>query len=128
MAYDEKLAERIRAAVKGEKGVAEKAMFGGIAWLKGGNMFVGTLTAELLGRGGKDAHDAEVKRPHARIMDFTGRPMKGYLIIAPEGVKTVAQVKAWSDRALAHVSKLPGKKAKPAPKVPKTSGSSARRK
>ena len=112
MAYDAKLAERIRAAVAATKGVSEKAMFGGIAWMKGGNMFVGTLKDELMVRVGKDAHDAEVKRPHARIMDFTGRPMKGYLIIAPAGVKTVAQVKAWSERALAHVATLPAKSKK----------------
>ena len=110
MAYDEKLAERIRAAVKSAKGVSEKAMFGGIAWMKGGKMFVGTMKDELMVRVGKDAHDAEVKRPHARIMDFTGRPMKGYLIIAAAGVKTVAQVKVWADRALAHVATLPAKK------------------
>jgi TfoX/Sxy family transcriptional regulator of competence genes len=109
MAYDEKLAERIRAAVKGAKGVTEKAMFGGIAWMKGDKMFVGTLKDELMVRVGKDAHDAEVKRPHARIMDFTGRPMKGYLIIAAPGVKSVRDVKAWTDRALAHVGTLPTK-------------------
>jgi TfoX/Sxy family transcriptional regulator of competence genes len=114
MAYDEDLAERIRAALRETKGVSEKAMFGGIAWMKGGNMFVGTLKDELMVRVGKDAHDAEVKRPHARIMDFTGRPMKGYLVIAPAGVKTVAQVKAWADRALANVATLPVKAAKPA--------------
>ena len=117
MAYDQKLAERIRAAVADVKGVSEKAMFGGIAWMKGGNMFVGTLKDELMVRVGKDAHDAEVKRPHARIMDFTGRPMKGYLVIAPAGVKTVPQVKAWSDRALAHVATLPVKTVKAAKKA-----------
>jgi hypothetical protein len=119
MAYDERLAERIREAVKGEKGVTEKAMFGGIAWLRGGNMFVGTLKDELMVRVGKDAHDAEVRRPHARIMDFTGRPMKGYLIIAPAGVKRVAAVKAWADRALEHVSTLPAKGSKAKKAKPK---------
>lgn len=113
MAYDPALADRIRAAVKGERGVTEKAMFGGIAWLKGGNMFVGTLKDELMVRVGKDAHDEHAKRPHARIMDFTGRPMKGYLVVAAAGAKTVPQVKTWAERALAHVSTLPVKAAKP---------------
>ena len=110
MTYDPRLAERIREAVAGTKGVTEKAMFGGIAWLKGGNMFVGTLKDELMVRVGKEAHDAQVKRPHARIMDFTGRPMKGYLTVARAGVKTVAQVREWAARALEHVSTLPAKK------------------
>ena len=117
MAYDEKLAERIRAATSGIKGVTEKAMFGGIAWLTGGNMFLGTLKDELMVRVGKEAHDVEVRRPHARIMDFTGRPMKGYIIVAAPGVNTEAQVRAWADRALSHVNTLPAKPRKPAKKA-----------
>lgn len=117
MAYDAALADRIRAALTGTRGVTEKAMFGGIAWLKGGNMFVGTLKDELMVRVGKDAHDEHVGRPHARIMDFTGRPMRGYLVIAATGAARVAQVRTWAERALAHVSTLPEKGARPtAPK------------
>ena len=110
MSYDARLAERIRAAVKDIRGVSEKPMFGGIAWMKSGHMFVGTLKDELMVRVGKDAHDAAVARPHARIMDFTGKPMRGYVVVAPRGVATVAQVRPWVERALANVATLPTKR------------------
>lgn len=109
MAYDEALAGRIRAAVKGMRGVTEKPMFGGIAWMRNGHMFTGTLGYELMVRVGKDAHDTAVARPHARIMDFTGKPMRGFIVVAAPGVKTVPAIRAWAERGLAYAQSLPAK-------------------
>lgn len=106
MAYDLKLAERIRAALKGKKGVAEKEMFGGVAFLVNGKMFVGVVKNELMARVGKENHDAEVKRPGARIMDFTGRPMRGYLFVGAKGMKNTASLKRWVELCLAHAKTL----------------------
>jgi len=79
MAYDQALATRARNLVAGRKGVTEKAMFGGLAFLLDGKMFCGVLGNELLARVGPDAHDVAMEKPHVRIMDFTGRPMRGYV-------------------------------------------------
>jgi len=81
MAYDTGLAERIRDLVAGRQGVTEKAMFGGLAWMLNGKRFVGIVGDELMARVGPKAHDAAVARPHARVMDFTGRPMRGYVFV-----------------------------------------------
>lgn len=112
MAYDEALAERIRAAVKCMRGVTEKPMFGGIAWMRSGHMFTGTLKNELMVRVGKEAHDAAVARPHARIMDFTGKAMRGFIVVAAPGVKTVPEIRAWAERGLAYAESLPPKASK----------------
>jgi TfoX/Sxy family transcriptional regulator of competence genes len=110
MAYSEALAGRIRDALANVKGVSEKAMFGGIAFMRRGHMFVGTLGDELMVRVGKDAHDELVGLPHARIMDFTGKPMKGFLVIGTAGVKTPAAIRPWAARAVAHNDAQPVKK------------------
>ncbi|MFN8582781.1 MAG: TfoX/Sxy family protein [Gemmatimonadaceae bacterium] len=80
MAYDEKLAERIRAAYKGNKLVTEKKMFGGIAFLRKGLMFVGVSDNALMARVGKEHHTDSMMRQHVRPMDFTGKPMTGYVV------------------------------------------------
>lgn len=119
MAYDEKLAERIRKVLGGtRKRVAEKEMFGGIAFLLDGKMFVGIVKDELMVRVGKDAHEKAIAKPHARTMDFTGRPMKGYVFVKPAGLAKDAALAAWVDQAAAHAAALPAKKPKkrPAPK------------
>ena len=110
MAYDEKLAGRIRKVFP--KGGAEKEMFGGVAFMLGGNMCVGIVGDDLMARVGPEAHDACLAMPHARPMDFSGRPMKGYVYVAPAGLKTDAALGAWIGRASAFVKTLPPKKAK----------------
>src|SRR5947207_3096077 len=82
MDYDEKLAERARQAIGKHKAVTEKKMFGGIAFLHEGRMFLGVLKDELMARIGPEQHDEAVKQPGARIMDFTGKPMKGYVFVS----------------------------------------------
>lgn len=116
MAYDPKLAERLRGLLSGRRRVTEKAMFGGLAFLLDGRMFCGILRDELLARVGPDAHDAAMARPHVRIMDFTGRPMRGYVFVGPAAIRTDAQLERWVEECGAHAATLPaGPKRKPTP-------------
>ena len=111
MAYDHGLAERLRALLDERPGTTEKEMFGGLAFLHEGKMFVGIVKDELLVRVGRDAHDAAILEPHARTMDFTGRPMRGYVFVAPEGFAEDQTLREWVERAAAHVATLPAKRA-----------------
>jgi TfoX/Sxy family transcriptional regulator of competence genes len=106
MAYDEGLAERLREMLEGRKGVTEKKMFGGVCYLLHGKMFVGIVKDSLMVRVGPAAHADALRQPHARVMDFTGRPMKGYVFVAPDGFDSDRELRAWVDRALAFVSTL----------------------
>lgn len=112
MAYDLKLADRVRAIVGDRKNVTEKAMFGGLAFLLDGKMFCGVLGDELLARVGPDAHDAAMARPHVRIMDFSGRPMRGYVFVGSGAITTAAQLGRWVNDCASHVATLPAKKLK----------------
>jgi TfoX N-terminal domain len=76
MAYDEKLAQRIREALAGSAAITEKKMFGGIAFLHRGLMFVGVSDSSLMARVGKANHADSLSRKHVREMDFTGKPMQ----------------------------------------------------
>jgi len=103
MAYDSKLAERIRAIAGGRKGVTEKEMFGGIAFLLDGKMFIGLAKNQLMVRVGPDRHDEALARPHVRPMDFTGRPMRGYVYVTPAGYANARALSAWIDWSTAFV-------------------------
>ena len=85
MGYDAKLGGRIRSILGPRKGLSEKEMFGGLAFLRDGKMFVGIIKDELMARVGKEAHEEWESKKGARTMDFTHRPMKGYLQVRPEG-------------------------------------------
>ena len=109
MAYDEGLAERIRTLLSGTDGLTEKKMFGGIAFMVGGNMAVGVTGQELMVRVGPDAHDEAVTLPHARPMDFTGRRMRGFVNVAPPGFAEDADLAAWVNRGIRFAESLPPK-------------------
>ena len=109
MAYDEKLAERIRKIAKGTPALSERKMFGGVAFMTGGNMFCGITRDDLMVRAGPAAHEDALARPHARPMDFTGRPMKGMVFVAPEGYASDADLRSWVELGLAHARTLPAK-------------------
>jgi TfoX/Sxy family transcriptional regulator of competence genes len=109
MAYDETLAARVRASIGDHPALALKEMFGGIAYLIGGNMAVGVSKDELMVRVGKTGHDAAVARPGARIMDFTSRPMVGWVSVAREGFTDDADLDAWVDLGVSCASSLPPK-------------------
>lgn len=83
-------------------------MFGGIAFMVGDRMCVGVTNDDLMVRVGVDGHEAALARPHARPMDFTGRPMKGFVFVGADGVRTARQVRAWVETALAYRATLPG--------------------
>jgi len=109
MAYDEKLAERIRAVLSLGTNVREKKMFGGIAFILRGNMCCGVMNDLLMARVGPEQYEACLALPHVRPMDFTGKPRKGYVYVEPAGYKEDVDLKVWIDRCVDFVSTLPEK-------------------
>ncbi len=109
MAYDEKLAARVRKALGRRKGVKEQKMFGGLAFMLRGHMCCGVLDDELMLRLGPDLAAKALSRAHTRPVDFTGRVMKSMIMMAPAGHKTDAALKMWVDEAAAFVASLPPK-------------------
>jgi TfoX/Sxy family transcriptional regulator of competence genes len=87
MAFSEALAERIRQALARKKGIEEKKMFGGIGFLLNGNMLVGIWKDSLIARLGPEGGDEALKEAHVKEFDITGRSMKGWVLVAPEGVE-----------------------------------------
>ncbi|MQA91225.1 MAG: RNA methyltransferase [Gemmatimonas sp.] len=109
MAFDEDLADRIRGVLGPRTGVTEKKMFGGLAFLLDGKMFCGIAKDDLMVRVGPDYHEEALQKPHVRPMDFTGRPMKGYVFVGPAGCDTEDDVAEWVERGTNFVSTLPVK-------------------
>jgi TfoX/Sxy family transcriptional regulator of competence genes len=106
MAYDETLAERIRTALARRKNIEEKKMFGGICFLLNGNMLVGVWKEFLIARLGPEQGEEALLEPHVKEFDITGKPMKGWVMIEPEGVEDDDKVKDWIQRAIKFVGKL----------------------
>jgi hypothetical protein len=101
MAYDEDLAWRIRDALADQDGVTEKAMFGGLAFLLHGNLAIAaTRRGGLMVRLGAHAADQALTRPHTTQIEMRGRPMTGWIYVAPDGAQTKRQVAAWARRAV----------------------------
>ncbi|UUO06794.1 TfoX/Sxy family protein [Blastopirellula sp. J2-11] len=109
MPYDEQLAARVRGLLQRKRGVTEKKMFGGLAFLLNGNMCVGVSRDELIVRIGPDAYEEALEAEHVRVFDFTGRPMRGWIVIDEAGLVQFAAVKNWTDRAFDFVKTLPKK-------------------
>jgi TfoX/Sxy family transcriptional regulator of competence genes len=116
MPYDEKLAERVRKILGAKRGVTERKMFGGLAFLERGLMCCGIAGRDLMVRVPLDRYEAALARPHARPMDFTGRPMRGFLFVAPAGVRTEAALRRWVEASRAYVATLPPKRTRAAPR------------
>ncbi len=111
MPYDEDLAERVRELLAGEDAIAEKRMFGGLAFLLHGNMCVAAShTGGLLVRVDPVETDACAARPHAAPMEMRGRPMDGWIAVAPAGVRTRSDLLPWVERGLAYARTLPPKR------------------
>ena len=108
MGYNEKLGERITGILARRKGATSKKMFGGLAFLLDGRMFCGIVGDDLMVRVGPDAYEAALKEAHVRPMDFTGRPMKGYVFVAPAGYRTGAALEKWVERSAAFVTSSAG--------------------
>jgi TfoX/Sxy family transcriptional regulator of competence genes len=109
MAYDEHLASRVRKALGRASGITEKKMFGGIAFLRHGLMFVGISNSTLMARVGKELYEDSLAREHVRVMDFTGKPMAGYVFIDESGIATDQALRFWLKRCLDFVAALPPK-------------------
>jgi TfoX/Sxy family transcriptional regulator of competence genes len=109
MAFNDALAERIRRGLARKKGVEERKMFGGVGFLLNGNMLAGVWKDSLIVRLGPDEGDEALKEPHVKDFDITGRAMKGWVLVSPEAVQDDSQVKAWIQRAVKFVEKLPAK-------------------
>ena len=109
MAFSEALAGRIRQRLARRKNVQEKKMFGGVGFLLNGNMLVGVWKDSLIVRLAPDEGDEALKEPHGKEFDITGRPMKGWVLVGPEGVEDDEQLKGWIQRARKFVGQLPPK-------------------
>ena len=109
MAYDEALAQRIRAALPGIPGVIEKKMFGGIAFMVDGNMACGVSKDSLMVRISPDATDSALAQPHVRVFDMTGRPMKGWVLVESAGIQADDDLKRWIEQGVAYAQSLPPK-------------------
>jgi TfoX/Sxy family transcriptional regulator of competence genes len=109
MAYDEPLAERVREAIGKRKGVTERKMFGGIAFMLNGNMMCGVRNDDLILRLGPQEGDAALQRKHTRPFDLSPKPMRGMVMIAAEGCKRTSDLQQWVAKAAKFVETLPAK-------------------
>ncbi len=109
MPYDERLAGRVRAVMANADGVRERKMFGGLAFLLNGNMCCGLVRNDLMVRVGPDDYEQSLQRAHARAMDFTGKPMKGFVYVSPAGVASETNLRGWVSRGLDFARSLPAK-------------------
>ena len=109
MAYDENLARRVREVLKRRRGISEKKMFGGLAFMVNGHMACGVLGENLIVRVGPDAYDDALRLTGARPMDFTGRPMRGMVYVAPQGHRRKPSLEAWVKQGLSFARSLPPK-------------------
>jgi TfoX/Sxy family transcriptional regulator of competence genes len=103
--YDEKLGARVRRLLS-DQAFVEKRMFGGLCFMVGGRMCCGVVNDDLVLRVGPDAYAHALSLPHARPMDFTGRPLRGFVYVGPKGRRTDRQLRSWVARALAYVATL----------------------
>ena len=109
MPYDEGLAQRIREVLQAQPGIVEKKMFGGLAFMSRGNMAVGVLNDALMARVGPEGYAEALARPHVRVMDFTGKPMSGYVFVDPAGIAGDAALAGWVAQCLRFCHSLPAK-------------------
>lgn len=109
MAFDETLADRVRGALVPRAGVSERKMFGGIAFMVGGNMAVGVLGEDLMVRLEPAEAEKALAEPHTRPMDFTGKPMTGMIFVDSVGTASDDDLAAWIDVGADFAASLPPK-------------------
>ena len=110
MAYDERLAERLRNIFGGHPKAEEKKMFGGLAIMVNDYMCCGVIDDMLVVRVGSDQYEKALLQPHTRPMDFTGRPMKGYVYVESAGLPSDEALESWVSQGISFVRSLPPKK------------------
>ena len=109
MAFDEGVAQRLREIFAGRTDIVEKKMFGGVAFMHSGNMCCGVVDNVLMARVGPDAYKDALSRAHAREMDFTGKPLKGFIYVDPPGFAEDAELREWIGLCQAFTRTLPSK-------------------
>ena len=109
MPYNENIEIRIKHLVSGWTNTASKKMFGGICHLLNGNMFCGVHKDFLILRLGPDNAENALKLPHVRPFDITGKPMKGWVMVAEDGFKSDDELKQWLDQTRRFAETLPSK-------------------
>lgn len=109
MAFNEQLADRIRQQLGQRPDMIEKKMFGGLAFLVNGNMACGVHGSEMIVRLDPEQTGPALSRPHTRVFDLTGRPMKGWILVKPEGLATKAALSKWVQAGVKYASSLPAK-------------------
>lgn len=109
MAFDEGLAARIRDRLDGAFGLSERKMFGGLAFMFDRNMAVGIIGDELMVRVGPDLYEECLRMPHARKMDFTGRSMRGFVFVSPDGFAEDDDLDEWLELGENYARSLPPK-------------------
>lgn len=106
MSYDQTVAQRVRDVFADGPSVDEKAMFGGLAFMLDGKMCCGIIESDLVLRIGPEQAETALSRAHVRPMDFTGKPMKGYVYVAPAGYRDRRSLESWINMAVQFVSTL----------------------
>lgn len=112
MPYSEQLAARVRSALNSlpeSSSIVEKKMFGGLCYLHNGNMCCGVEKNRLMVRCGKMAYDEALQKPHCHEMDFTGRPMRGMVMIEHDGLIEDSAIQEWIQLGLQFTATLPPK-------------------
>jgi len=107
MAYDEGLATRVRDVLGGQPGLAERRMIGGLAFMVHGNMACGVRGDDLMVRVAADTAEALLAEPGARPSEMGGRPMKGWLLVGPDGHAEDDDLRRWVGRGVSYASSLP---------------------
>jgi hypothetical protein len=109
MAYDEGLAQRVRKVLEDMPGFTERKMFGGIGFMLMGNMACGVNKDDLIVRVGPDRYEEGLSQAHTRPFDMTGRPMKGWVVVVPEGLRSDVELGRWLDQGVELALSLPPK-------------------
>lgn len=109
MANDDAVVERVRSVLKRRKGISERKMFGGIAFMLNSNMVCGVNKKDLVLRLGKERAAQALTEPNTRAMDFTGKVLKSMVYISPAGYQSDDQLKSWIKRALDFAKTLQAK-------------------
>jgi TfoX/Sxy family transcriptional regulator of competence genes len=109
MAYDEQLADRVRELLSPRADVAERKMFGGIAFMVAGNMACGVLDEDLIVRLEKDESEKALREEGVRPFDFTGKPMKGIVFVSPERTSDDEGLAEWVETGADYAASLPPK-------------------
>ena len=106
MPYDQKLAERVRGILSSRQEVSEKRMFGGLAFMFRDKMCCGVIKDMLVARIGPEQAEIALKKSHVSPMDFTGRPLKGYVYVDSFGIQNYSKLRFWVELSISFVTSL----------------------